>query len=47
VFSSIENQEFATVLLEHVGDEFDTKAGKAVLVGNHNRELCSPCQSVQ
>lgn len=47
VFNSIENHEFATVVLEHVCDEFDAKAGKAVLVGNHNRELCFPCQSDQ
>ena len=37
--SLVENQEFATVLLEHLLDEFGAEPGEPVSVGNHKREL--------
>ena len=36
--SLVENQEFATVLLEDLLDEFGSEPGEPVSVGNHKRE---------
>jgi hypothetical protein len=46
-FSSIENQDFATILSDHVFEQLESEASKAVFVGDHKRKLCALCQSVQ
>ena len=45
--SLVENQEFATVLLEHLLDELGAEAGEAVPVGNHKCEFISAMKSLQ
>ena len=45
--SLVENQEFATVLLEDLLDEFGSEPGESVSAGNHKRELIALVNSFQ
>ena len=45
--SLVENQEFATVFLEDLLDEFGSEPGESVSVGNHKRELIALVNSFQ
>ena len=43
----IENHEFSTVFFDQQSNEVESKSGKPVTVGNHNRELVSAQKSFQ
>ena len=45
--SLVENQEFATVLLEDLLDESGSEPGESVSAGNHKRELIALVNSFQ